>query len=275
MTSEPSSTQPEAEARTKSYGKAMLAWAAGFGAAMILATPFAELNQQRIRNIVLAILIGGFTGFVRMAHRRREFAYLVAIGQAARGALTGLILLVAVGFIAELGALLLARPPSPIADLFSWKWWIGSMVVTGAISGSAVLAEKKPEEVLPYARKAGAGFFVGMAGALIYWLVTYTGPKPWQLPELTRVGGAIGWAAVVGGATAAFLAVIEEAMRRRFARIRGAGNGVGTIGWEGGKFIATTKALLWLGHCVVLLGVGAWFLSVEPLPGLSRLSDGA
>jgi hypothetical protein len=49
-----------------------------------------------MRNIVLAISIGGCIGFVRTADRRRQFVYIVAIGPAARGALGGPILLVAV-----------------------------------------------------------------------------------------------------------------------------------------------------------------------------------
>jgi hypothetical protein len=258
MTSKQSSTQPEAEARTKSYGKTMLAWAAGFGVVgMILANPFAGLNEQRAGNIVLAILIGGFIGFVRTADKRREFVYIVAIGRAARGALRGPILLVAVGMIAELGALLLAQAPSPIADLFSWKWWIGSMVVTGALSAGGLLAGKQPGQVLPYARNAGEGFFDGMAFALIYWLVTYTGPKPWtvQPPELIHLGREIGLAAVAGGVAAAILAVIREAIRRQFVSKRGVDVGLPS-----------------LVDCVVLLCIGAWFLCVDPLPGLSTIA---
>jgi hypothetical protein len=245
----------------------MLAWAAGFTVVPLLANPLAGSNEQRIENIVLAILIGGFIGFVRTARWRGEFVYIVAIGQAARGARTGPILLAVVGFVAELGAWLLARPPTPIAILFSWKWWIGSMIVTGSLAGSEFLAEKKPGEVLPYARKAAAGFFVGMAGALIHWLVSYTGPKPWQLTELTPIGRAIGSAAVAGGGAGALLALIDEAVRRQLTRMRG----VATIGGDTGKFIAATKALSWLVHGVVLLGVGAWLLSAEPLPGFSDI----
>jgi hypothetical protein len=143
------------------YVKAMLAWAAGRGVGAVLTAPLAALNETRIRNVVLAILIGGFIGFVRTADTRREFVYIVAIGRAARGALNGPILLVAAGLIAELGAALLAQHPLPIAELFSWKWWIGSMVVTATLSGGGLLAEENPGEVLPYARKAGKEFSMG------------------------------------------------------------------------------------------------------------------
>jgi hypothetical protein len=192
------------------------------------------------------------------------FVYIVVIGHAVRGALAGSILLVAVGSIAKLGAWLLAQPPLPIADL-SWKWWIGSMVVTGAISAGGFLAEKSPGEVLPYAREAAGGSLFGMASALICWLVTYTGPKPWTLQpqELAHVGWTIGVAALVGGVTTAFLVVIEQVIRRQFMRTRGVG--------IGGKLIAATQALLWLVHCVVLLSVGAWILNAEPLPGFSKI----